>query len=632
MTMITPSYLGETIEYSSLHACRSTLEDPTIYVVTAEQIRRSAARNIPEALRLVPGVHVAQISADQWQVSIRGFDSQFVDKLLVLVDGRSVYNTSFSGVYWDTQEILMDDIDRIEVVRGPGGSLWGTNAVNGVINVVTKKASDTLGTLVSMTSSSLAPYDTSVRYGGRAGANGFFRIYAKAVQASSLNTDLGPSANDGWQDIKTGFRGDWAGRTDSLTLSGAVNSTHLGSAAIRPVLSPPYTSLLEHRFPAADANLTAQWQRTSGVGKGAQVLAYYSYEDRDDPAFGELHDTLNVDAQIPFDLSRTNHVTGGIGYRWTRDAFQPGTLASITQLSTTQPMLSAFVRDEWKLNSKLTLAAGLKAEHNRYTGWELQPNASLTWNPSKSQTVWGAVSRAVRTPSVADELSTVPITVFPGQSGLNVVTVGGDPDFKSEVEVSSEIGWRIAPSPRFLIDATAFYNQYTRLRSYEAAAPFMADGVTMLPQTFGNDLSATTAGFELATRYQVTPTWQVEGSYSLFSDHFYFADGIPDLVGTIAGQRGGSTPQNQFGIRSSLDLRNKLEVDTSLKYTQGVAVNSIAAYARLDLRLGWHASSTTEFSVGGQNLLGPTHVEALQLLTEPDAIPRSFFVKATFKF
>ncbi|HLK14395.1 MAG TPA: TonB-dependent receptor [Fimbriimonadaceae bacterium] len=603
-----------------------------IYVVTAEEIRRSGARNIPEALQLVPGVHVAQLSADQWQISIRGFESHYVDKLLVLIDGRSVYNTTFSGVYWDTQETIMDDIDRIEVVRGPGGSLWGTNAVNGIVNVITKKASATQGTLVSVRSSTVAPWETSVRSGGQFGSAGFFRVYARATSAVGFTTDMGTPANDGWQDIKAGFRADWTGKTDSLMMTGGANSEHLGGTRSVPTYTPPFSTLISRRLPASDLNLTGRWQRTNGYGQGAEVLAYYGHEDRDDPGLNELHDVFNVDLQVPFQVTATNRVTTGFGYRSTRDSYVSGMLATISPTSLTETLLSGFLHGDWKLSSSLALAAGAKVEHNRYTGWEIQPNASIAWTPNRKQTVWAAVSRAVRTPSAADESMTINALTIPAPGGVREIQIVGSSNFRSEAMVSNEIGWRYASSERLLLDATAFYNQYTRLRSFAPGTPYPANGVLVLPQNFANDLGATTAGFELAARYHVTPDWQLEGTYSLCSERFYFSDGVPDFVGIDAFAREGATPHNQIGLRSQLNFTNRFEFDGSIKYTEGVAVNNVAPYARVDCRLGWRPSATTEVSLGGQNLFASNHREALSVFTEPDFIPRNFYVKVNFKF
>ena len=599
-----------------------------IYVVTAEQIRRSGATTIPEAIRLVPGVQVAQISADQFQVSIRGFSSEYNDKLLVMIDGRSVYNTTFSGVYWDNQAINIDDIDRIEVIRGPGGSLWGSNAVNGIINVITKKSSDTQGSLVTLASSTLSAYEATVRYGGRFGSNGTFRVFGKALNDNSLDSS---DLNDGWKDLRGGFRADWITPRDALMLSGSANSEHVGHNWGQPIYSPPYSQTTATRVPVSDANILANWQKTSGPGKGAEMQLYYSHDRRDDPGIGENHETLSADFKVPISLSTSNRLTVGAGYRTTRDTYQSGFYVQLPG-QFNEDLLSAYLHDEWKLRPDLMFAFGARMEHNPFTGWEFQPSASLAWNSSQRSTLWAAVSRAVRTPSVVDQRSNIVSGVVPGPGTLYIIDLIGSSSFVSEVEISNEVGWRYSPSDRFLVDATAFYNQYTQLRSFEAGTPYMNALGTVLPQSFANDMSAVTAGFELSGKLKVTRDWQLEPSYTLFSEHFYFPSGVVDFDGIFAAERDGTTPRNQFGLRSLLNLPHKLEFDTSLSYTQGVVVNQIAPYARVDARLGWRPNATTEISLGGQNLFATNHMEALNVFTVPDTIQRNFFVKVTFRF
>ena len=605
-----------------------------IYVITQEMIRRAGARNIPEALRMAPGVQVAQAGPSQWQISIRGFNSPFADKLLVLIDGRSVYNTTFSGVDWDTLEIQMEDIDRIEVIRGPGGSLWGTNAVNGIINVISKKASETLGTYVSLQSSTMTPYEASARYGGRLGSDTTFRVFAKAFNSNALNSTVGVPGGDDWQDLRIGFRGDWTGSTDSVTLSGGANSEHLGGISAVPTFTSPYSQLTEFRYPASDANVVGRWQRTSGPFKGTELQADYTHTVRESANFGEEHERAGADFQMPVTLSPKNRFTWGLGVSSTRDVFTSGSFVTVPGNSLVENVISGFLHDDWKVLPNLTAAAGVKAEHNRYTGWEIQPSATLTWTPSQKQTVWGAISRAVRTPSVVDESIVDGLTVVPTQHGPAEIAYVGSPLFQSEVLLANEIGWRFAPSSKLVIDATVFYNQYTRLRSVTPGMPYVTAGsnpALVLPYVFANDLGASTAGFELDTRYQVKQDWQLEGTYTLYSERFYFADGIPDTTGTTGPERSGITPRNQVGIRSLLNLPKRFELDTSVTYVEGTPFG-VAANTRVDLRVGWQPNQNTEVSVGGQNLLTANHQEGLNAYGFADYIPRNFYMKVSFKF
>lgn len=603
-----------------------------IYVVTAEAIRRSGATNIPEAIRLVPGVQVAQISPEQYQVSIRGFSSEYNNKLLVMIDGRSVYNTTFSGVYWDNQAIAMDDIDRIEVIRGPGGSLWGTNAVNGIINVITKKSSDTQGGYASLSTSTLSPYELDARYGGRLGNAGTYRFFGKAFSQSNLMTLNGQDSHDDWRDLRGGFRADWASGQDALMFTGSLNSEHLGHAWGTNIVTPPYTGLATPRFPTSDADLLANWKRTSGVAKGAEVQLYFAHNKRNDPGLLEDHEIFSADAKLPLDLTPTNRLTVGVGYHSTRDNFVSGFYVQLPPGQIEEDLLSAYVHDEWRPRPNLTFAIGGKVERNRFTGWEFQPSASATWNPSPKSTIWAASSRAVRTPSVADELSNIVTNVTANQGTVYITDILGSKDFSSEVEFANEVGWRYAPSDTFLIDCTAFYNQYSELRSFTSLPPYQNAAGTVLPAEFSNNLSAVTAGFELAGKVRVARDWQLEPSYTLYSAHYYFPSGPVDFDGLTAAERSGSAPRNQFGLRSLVNLPYRFEFDTSMSYTDHIAVNNVAAFARVDARVGWRPTSLTEFSVGCQNLFAAHHVEALTVFTVADSIPRNFYAKFTVRF
>ena len=300
---------------------------------------------------------------------------------------------------------------------------------------------------------------------------GSFRVFAKMSSSESFNTDLGPSAHDDWQQIQTGIRVDVAGRGNSLVVTGGANSKHVGGAELRPLLQPPYSVLTERRYPASDFNLTADWHRTEGFAKGVDVLAYFSHDQRDDPGLGENQNTFDVNAQIPFEVSKVDTLTAGVGFSSTHEAYVNGTLTHLAPTALTEPLLSAFVHNEWRIRPRLTFAAGSKAEHNRYTGWEFEPSASLTWNPNSKQTVWTAISRSVQTPSVADEFSSTVYAAFPGNSGPDEIATVGSPNFQSEVQISEEVGWRCSVTNRLTFDSTAFYNQYTKLRSFAPGVP-----------------------------------------------------------------------------------------------------------------------------------------------------------------
>jgi len=608
-----------------------------IYVITPEQIRRAGATNIPEALRLAPGVDVAQIDANKWMISIRGFNSRFANKLLVLIDGRSVYTPLFSGVYWDQQEVNMDDIDRIEVIRGPGGTLWGANAVNGIINVITKKAAETQGTTITSQSSTSDPAIDSVRYGGQLGPKAFFRIYAKYMDVDSLDTTLDTPGVDGWHALRGGFRADWSTSIDSFTVTGGANAEREGQTSLFPVFTPPYSQIRIDRFAANDFNLVANWERTSGAAKGTALRASFDRTDIDSPEAEEIRNTVALDFQQPRTLSPTNHLVWGLGYSDTRDNTIGTDYVSFDPVNRTYEVASGFVNEGIDLNRRLKLTLGTKIEHNSYTGWEVQPSARILWTDDKKQSVWASVSRAVRTPSEADISSMINFQTFPAPDGTPIeLRYIGSPSFKSEVVIAHEVGWRIQPSDRIFLDVTAFFNRYNNLRSFIAGTPFTENTPVFHivdPYYYTNGLDADTAGIELASEFQAAPSWKIESSASLFTSRFRFDPGYQDVEGLVGPDRGGVTPHTQFSIRSLLNLPSHLQFDASFYYVDKLAYQNVAPICRLDARLAWHPADSVEYSIGVQNILSERHVEGVPELFEvPAFIERSFYAQVTLKF
>lgn len=607
-----------------------------IYVVTADQIRRSGANSIPDALRSVPGVQVAQISTTMWSISIRGFNSRYADKLLVLIDGRSVYTPTFSGVYWDAQEVNMEDIDRIEVIRGPGGSLWGANAVNGIVNVITKSAADTQGGTLNVGTSSAQPALDTVRYGGKFGPTAFYRVYAKLLEVKGLTTHFGTPGNDGWQALRGGIRTDWTSKNDVFTMSAGVNSAHEAQTDSFPTFAPPFTILATDHYAASNWNLGARWDRSAGSMKGASLQVYVDHTERNAPETGEKRDNFNADFQCPVSVSPANRLTWGLGYHTTKDNLQPTAYVTYSPMRRTDSVFSGFLHDEWTLDRGLKLTLGAKAEHNGYTGWEVQPSARLAYTRNPRQTFWASVSRAVRTPSRADVNSLIHDIVGRQGGQLTEVTIQGNPNFESETVVAHEIGWRVMPSDRLSIDLTAYHNLYNNLRSYEPLAPYFSLNPVphvVAPFRFGNGLNARTAGIEVAAQYQATQNWKVDASYTIYSERYRFNAGVMDLTGPSGPERQGTTPRSQLSVRSTLDLPHRLQFDTSLYYIDRLAGVGIPAYARLDLRLGWKPNDRLEVSVGAQNLLTKRHLESFSTLFEVQSfVERSFFAGVSVKF
>ncbi len=607
-----------------------------IYVITADQIRRSTATSIPELLRVVPGVQVAQIAPSQWSVSIRGMGGRFSNKLLVLMDGRTVYSPTFSGVYWDAQDINLSLIERIEVIRGPGGSLWGTNAVNGIINIITKTAAKTGGTTVSVRSSTTSPYQLSVTHGGEI-KNGAFRVDAQAFKQSSVDTISGTDGHNDWSDLSGGFRTDWTTGENAFSFSGHANSSHQGSQFGFPTLTAPYINISDQRFTTSEYSMIGKWEKTAGTNKGGSLQLSFDHYDRMMPEAQDRRTTFTADAQRPFTISPQNHMIVGAGYQISELHAISSDYVSITPEKKTTELYSALIHDEQDLGRNAKFSIGTKLEHNDFTGWEYQPSARLTYSPNDKQTFWGALSRAVRTPATSEENTNVFLAASPTMLGVPAkIVLAGNPDFDSEIVEAGELGWRASTSKSNFVDVATFYNHYTNLRggtitgtTFESSPfPYVLETIQ---QT--NSYSAVTAGVELATHYEATRNWHLDGSYAYYTESYHLSSSGGGALG--AGAAGDNyAPRHQFSVQSKLDLGNKWEFDLASYFVgalEGQPV--IPAYARLDLRLGWKPSAKTEFSFGVTNLTNTTHAETTDsLFVETARLRRSAYVKVDFHF
>jgi iron complex outermembrane receptor protein len=552
-----------------------------ITVITGEDIRRSGAANLPDALRISVGLQVAQADGSTWAISSRGFNTTTADKLLVLIDGRTVYTPLFSGVFWDVQDVMLEDIDRIEVIRGPGATLWGANAVNGVINILTKSARDTQGTLVSVGGGTAEERAlASFRQGGKLGEGTAYRAYGKYSYRDSLAFASGDSARDPLRRGQAGFRVDRADRgSGAFTLQG---DAYHGLAGQR-VITRADTDL-------DGANLLGRWTHTYSETSGSDFQVYYDYTHRRIPLwFEERRHTVDVDYQHRKELGSRHDVVWGAGYRVTRDQVGNSQGVSFLPESRTQSLFSVFAQDEIRLRPHLRLTVGSKVEHNDWTGFEVQPSARLAWVPDERRTLWAAVSRAVRTPTRLDEE-----IAFYDVEGRPFVT--GSHDFKSEELLAYEIGYRLQPRTGLQIDLATFYNVYDNLRTVEPGPP----------QVIANGLKAETWGAELRTSWQATPWWRLHAGYAYFDKQLRLD---PDSLDPSEGGNEGNDPRSRFVLRSLMDLPGGFELDGTVRYVARLPAPAVPAYTELDLRLGWQASDRLELSLVGQNLLHARHPE-----------------------
>src|SRR5437879_4491019 len=546
-----------------------------VFVITQEDIRRSGATSIPEALRLAPGLQVARIDENKWAIAARGFNGRFDNKLLVLIDGRSVYTPLFSGVYWNVQDVMLEDVDRIEVIRGPGATLWGANAVNGVINIITKKAKDTQSAIVTAGAGTEERASGSARYGGTIGKTAY-RIYGKYFNWGPSQDSSGITAHDGWDALRGGFRADWTPTgSDSLTLQGDIYQSKYGETLTVPSLSFPYSSTFPNRGNYSGANLLGRWNHSS-EGTSTTLQMYYDNTTiSDNSLFVDHQNIFDLDFQQGFHVGDSQQFVWGLGYRSIRDRNDSSFSVSLQPNQLTLNHFSAFLQDEISLaDNRLHLTFGSKFEHNYFTGFEVQPNTKLLWTLTPNQSIWTAVSRAVRTPALTEEGLRLNSAVIPPLTpGVNptpfpaVITVFGSHQFQSEDLLAYEVGYRVQATSTFSTDIATFYNKYSNLRTAEPGAPFLegspAPTDLVIPFVASNKMSGGTYGVELFADWLVVPKWRLVGSYSYLqmdirknSDSL---DPTPDIPN-------GSSPSNDWYLRSSIDLPKHFEDDTTLRF------------------------------------------------------------------
>ncbi len=620
-----------------------------IYVITHEDIRRSGARSIPDALRLAPGLDVAQVDAHTWAVSARGFNGVFANKLLVLIDGRSVYTPLFSGVFWDAQDVVIEDIDRIEIIRGPGAALWGANAVNGVINITTKRVADTQGTLLTMGGGNEERAFTSFRFGGKLGDDLHYRIFGKATARDDAEAMDGRAANDGWYMGRGGFRVDWTPTENTVTLQGEVYRGLEDAFYKRLRPRSPFAAYEDFSVDhVSGGNILGRWSRELPGGGQFVLQTYYDRTNRDTSIFGEWRDTFDVDLQHRFGWGDRQTIVWGGGYRVTSDRVRNSFDISVSPESRTTNLFNAFLQDEISVvKERLVLALGSKVEHNDFTSFEFQPSARLMWTPAARHSAWASVSRAVRTPSRVEDDITLrqqpvrpPGALYAGfppfvpPSPAILTSVSGNRNVCSEEVIASEIGYRIEATPRLSFDLALFYNDYRHLGSFEVDDP--AIDLLSNPPRIGvsilNRLKGETYGGEIAATWQAATWWKWQANYSLLSAKIHLMDGGVDVAGEHSLE--GSSPQHQVALRSSLDLPRGFELDAGIRYTDALPALRVPAFLAVDVRLGWRISDSLELSVVGRNLFDRRHAEfrPTTIGTEATEVERSIYGSFTIRF
>ena len=600
------------------------------YVLTQDDIRRSGATSIPEILRLVPGVEVARIDSNKWAVGIRGFGTRLSKSLLVLIDGRSVYTTLFAGVYWDARDTLLEDVDRIEVIRGPGGTIWGPNAVNGVINIITRSARDTQGVLASVSAGNVDRAMGAFRYGGSSGGLAY-RAYGKAFSRGPEFHFDGNEFDDWWK-AQAGFRLDANGDGDTWSLQGDIYRGDAGNRLAVSYYSPP--SIVNEVGDAAisGGNILGRWRRRFDSGSNLQILTYYDRTSRRDLNFAEDRDTFDVDFLHNLGWRRQN-LTWGLGARFigSRPEQVVPTVEWVPN-DFTDKLYTLFVQDEIALvPDRLRLTLGTKLIHNNYTGFEIQPTARILWMTSPRQSFWGGVTRAVRTPSRVDQHLQFTALFFPAMPAFLRLT--GDGGVTSEYMLGYEGGYRSLLGQDLFVDVAVFHNDYDDLLSVEPGEFFVEPSPppehSLLPVLFRNRAMGTTSGFEVAPVWTAASWLRLKGAYSFLDLDLETEPGSGDQ--STVTQTEGSSPRHQVVVQSLLELTSEMELDFTYRYVSELPYRMADSYHTADIQVSWAASERLRLSFVGQNLFDANHVEFTSDPGPNVGIRRSFYAALTFR-
>ena len=599
-----------------------------IFVITQDDIRRSGMTSIPELLRMVPGLSVAQSGSHEWSITSRGNSGQFANKLLVLMDGRTIYTPIFSGVFWDVQDTMMEDIDRIEVIRGPGATLWGANAVNGVINIITKNAKDTTGGMLSETAGNVDKSLTNVRYGSKLGDDSYGRMYAKFAQRRALETVSGRSAKDDWDKGQSGFRVDSSDNDVSYTFQ--ADGYHAGEQSTRTLPTLAASNVVRDREIATGANILGRMNfKQSDTSQWTLQMYLDNAERRSLNLYQTAVNTLDFDLQNTWTASERHEIVWGTGYRLVGQNSE-GTLYSYFMPSSrTDNLYNAFVQDKIAILPKqVFLTLGSKFEHNAYTGFETQPSARVSWIINEKQTWWASASHAVRTPNIFSENGSLVLSSNPG-----VYYVAAEPNKSTASEELNayETGYRIQPTKKLSFDFSTYLNKYSKLITSSLGSFQMINipgvGATpVVPVTPINGNSGTSTGMEIAANWEVTSYWQLAASYTRLN----FSLDKPELAGFSIK---GTSPKDQANLRSTLSLPHDVEITNALYYVDKLTGPNIPSYIRFDSRLAWKAMDNMEISLVGQNLFDNAHQEYSGFVYEANSkVPRTFYGNVTWKF
>jgi iron complex outermembrane receptor protein len=617
-----------------------------IFVITQDDIRHSGATNIPDLLRMVPGMDVAQINGSTWAIGARGFNQQFANKLLVMVDGRTVYSPTFSGVFWDTLDLPLFDIERIEVIRGAGGTIWGANAVTGVISIFTKKAAETKGMLLEAGAGNVEQGFGALQYGGTVGKETDFRIYTKYFNQDHMLDINGQNGADGWHRLRGGFRTDSSlSSKDSLMVEGDVSYGREGEFGFElPAVTSPGFVPVSEEINLGDGSLETVWNHTYSERSNSSLQFSFQQHRRGDPLNPELRSTYDLDYRDQFSRGDRQDIVWGLDYQYSADRIGGSLTVAMNPPARAVQLFDAFGEDEIALiPARLFLTIGTRLEHNDYTGFEVMPSVSASWSLNDRNTVWVAVSRALRAPSRNDTNLVLNLGEFTGPGNTpTLLRLLGNPQFQDERVIAYEAGYRTMLSKRFSMDVTAYYDDWSNVQTTEPSGSFFetapppAHEVQTL--TYENLIHGESHGVEITANWKVTDRWSISAGFAPAREHMHTNPKSADTQTTLFLE--GNSPDWATQLRSHFDLSHALSWDLSAYYVdpltdQGPLSNvTIPAYTRVDTGLTWRLGEGFSMSVVGQNLLRDHHLEFEDVngSLQSGEIKRSAYAKITWRF
>lgn len=613
-----------------------------IFVISQEDIRRSGVRTLPEALAMAPGIQVARISASKWSISSRGFPGFSSNKLLVMIDGRTIYSPMYAGSVWDSQNTMLEDVDRIEVIRGPGATVWGANAVNGIINVITKHAKETQGGLVTAGWGGEGAWTGGARYGAKIGEVTYGRLYLNALHEPSNQLWAGGvDGQDGWQPTQGGFRLDGnPNRRDEWTLQGDILENREDM-----LISPYWVDRYPYRLALAEeptiqrSNLLGRWRRGLGDGRSFTVQGYFDYikYSLEQDGFCQQLSTSDVDVQYEGPLGPRQHMTMGMGYRSTQSDYRSTQMLAFPDHRGT--IFNTFLQDEITfVPETLVLTLGSKYESNEYTGNEWQPSIKLLWKPQKRHSLWASVAKAVRTPNILERSGRVLSAIYPDPTtgGLGTAAMVGNPNFDAESLWAYEVGYRWQPTDTLLFDLTAFYNDYDDLYAFR---PLVAPA--QVAYQFVNGLTAKGTGFEAAIDWKARPWLSFVATYSYL--HLDFApkdSGYANLADYFAEE----SPKHQASLRTAISLAQNWQLNLWAHYVDSIVGNTgndpfntselrIDSSLTFDANLIWTPHKNLEVMFAGQDILDSGHLQyTMEYMVPPTVVGRSVYGKIIWRF